>query len=353
MRDSSDLERRLRILGTEPVPPADTTFADNLDVRLRVLHSEQLGPVRRRPAWVPALMGAVALAVLVTGGAFLLSRASEPSVIVTAAADTDVILPGDEATSASIGLPLPDGTRIIVGPDGEAVVNGLVLGPGSEAVVVGDQIDILVAMVDGDDSIDTWESEPLVVESERGAGGEESQTATGPETSRSTPNNARDTDQAIVSDEREADPEDLDRATTTAPDHHPGSTSSTSAVDTASTAPSRPTSTTTTHRTTSTTVERTTTTGQRLSPVELRVERLDRNRVRLDWTLNRNIVPAGWRVQFRNGDRVATLVAIRDGDVRSTTIERSAVSGGSVWVEALDLEGRVLLASEPVEIDGP
>ena len=343
MSDNNHIERRLRALESEPVPPADSTFVDHLEVRLRVMHVDELGATRSRSTWIPAVVASMVVVLLAVGGALLLNRTPDAAVILTAAADTDVILPGDQATAAVAGLQLPDGTRIIVGPDGEAVVNGVVLGPGSEAMVVGAQVDVLIVDLDSGDPTGPDGSEPLAAETDGVGDGDASQTTVPDDNPRST-STGRDVDQPVVTDANETDPDPTDAGEATVSTR--SQTSSTSSTATPTTIPPRPTSSTTARGTTTSTAD------QRLSPLELTVERVDRDRLRLSWTVNRDADPAGWRIRVRHGDRLATVVAIRDGEARMTTIERSVVVDASVWVEALDRQGHVLLASSPVKIEG-
>ena len=72
--------------------------------------------------------------------------------------------------------------------------------------------------------------------------------------------------------------------------------------------------------------------------------------MRLDWVVEPDLTPAGWRVKARGDDRVTTLLVIRDGDARSATLERARTAGLGLWVEAVDRSGRTLAVSEPVTV---
>jgi len=338
MSDGEDLGRRLQAMAAEPAPPVDPAFADQLDTRLRVLHAEHHGTNRGRPVWIPAVLGSLAVSVLalMVVGVMTLGRSSEAAVVLTAASNTDVIFPGAGATAASAGLLLTDGTRIVVGVDGEAVVNGVVLGPGSEALVVGDQIDVVVTVLEVSDI------EGRDGNGDRAPDGTMTVTTAGRSSTidqgRTNPGASGATDR-----DRPGDSSSDGGAVTTATTADPASTTS-SPGTTATTDPPR-TTRATDGATTSTTA------GQPPDPLELTVTPTDRSRLRLAWALNRELAGlASWRVVVGHGDRVTPVVAIRDEAARRTTIERSVAAGGSLWVEALDVDGNVLLESTPVDI---
>jgi hypothetical protein len=341
MTDINDLERRLESMALDPVGPVDAGFADQLDVRLRTVYVEQYGATRVRSSWRPALVGGLALTLvaLAAAAALTLGRSPEVAVVLTTASDTSVIFPGDQATSASDGLRLTDGTRIVVGDDGEAVINGVVLGPGTEALVVGDQIDVVAT---GSDRSVT-DSEEMELDGYR-----DDRSAT-PTTRRPGDSSAVANDRTSIERETDRDhsdqPDDVGRGTTSTTETRPRSTTL-PATTIPSTDPTRST-TSTTGPTTSVAVD------QRPDQLELTVTPTDRSRLRLEWSLNREVTGiAGWRVRVENGDRPATVVAIRDEAARTTTVEQSVAAGNRIWIEALDVDGQVLVASAPIDIAG-
>lgn len=320
-----DLTDRLRRIGSEPGPPPDQAFADGLDSRLRVLHAERAGGSTRPafPTWLP--LATVAAAVLVVAVGVSLLRSSPPAeVVMTVASDTDIYLPGDETTPGVAGLVLPDGARIVVGPEGEAVVDGVVLASGTEAIVVGDHIAV------------------VATDEERSAGIQPSTAPSSTEGRSTSSTTTIESDRPPVTD-RPATTATSTSAppstATSAPSTRPPTTSSTV---TSSTPSSRPTTVTTTSSVSPTTEPPT-------QPIALTASAIGDTRVRLDWVLERGDEPAGWRVRAAAGDRVVTIVALRDGAARSTTIERLTIAEVTVWVEALGTEGRVLGHSNRIQ----
>lgn len=354
MTSEQDLDGRLRDLGRTPGPPVDAAFAEALDARLRILHVEQQAPGSARAWWLAPLVALSVTVITVVGVLFIGSRPPDDEVVMTAAADTEVIGPDGVSMPASAGLVLVEGTRIIVGPDGEAVVDGVVLGPGSAAVVVGDRLDVV------DTGTDAAADDPEQRDDEvdDGVGRE----AAGRQSDDGRDDSAGGRDRSGEPERADpgSQPTDTSAATTTSALDRPTTAPSTTGADRPTTtggpttAGSTPATSPTTRPTASSTSGSSvpTTSGERPSPVMLQITGVGENRLRLDWTLDGDLPPAGWRVRLGEGDRVATLVVIRRGDARSTTIEGLGANDVMLWVEALDDRGRILAASRPVAPPG-
>lgn len=336
MTGDDELTERLTHLGQAPTPPPDPAFANRLDAHLRTLHHDG-APVRSRfRGW--ALAGAAGVVAVVAVLASTLVG-GEPVVVMTAAADTEVVLPGEAATPGSAGQRLPDGARIVVSPDGEAVVGGVVLGPGAEAVVVGDRLEVLP----GDETVvvtpTTTDTPPPGSETTNSTSDPESDSDPdgGSEPDGDGPTSVPATDGPATSPTTAGD----DRTTTT-PTARP--TTATTARPTTT-----PTTTPTTRPATTPTTDAATTSTTRSEPVlELVATVSGADRIVLDWTLGGSPDPARWRIEAVAGDRVATLVVLRDGSIRTTTVARVDARRVGFRVVAISAGGEDLLASEIV-----
>jgi hypothetical protein len=357
----NDLETTLERLGADGGPPADPAFANRLDAALRTAHAERLTEQRRRSLWLPIAAAVSAIATVIVGVMFwmaVVDGEASSDLVMTAATDTDVVLPGEATTVGTPGLLLPDGARILVGPNGEAVVDGVVLGPGAEAVVTDGRLELLEpADRDNPDlaSVPTTEPPPT---GPADAGSPD----TDPSTTRTmsdstTPVTDAATDRTRPDGDRGDDQRDPGRSTTvpktsttddrrtTATSSGPSTSRPQQTSSTAETAPTRPTA------------APTTTTTSEAASVTLTATALPRGRVRLDWETT-NIgaapgTPAGFRVEAAVDDRASTLVVIRSPSVRSTTIERLAAADAVYWVEALDSDGNIVAASNAVTQPAP
>ena len=327
----------LHELATAEVPPPDPAFVEMLDARLRVAHADA------RPAggaalglgvrWLPALAVSTLLAVGLVGALALARGGDSAAVVMTVASDTSVYLDGTPMPGRA-GLELPDGARIVVGPTGEAVVDGVVLSAGSEAVVVDDRVTLVAA----DDELADRPPPVSVAPPITGS----TTTITRPEGDRR--------DDAPTSTALDAD------RTTTRPTTGDGgpATSATVAPE-----PTRPTSTrpaTTRPSTTPSSVATassgatTATTAPAAGQISLTVTPVGDDRLRLEWAIGPDLAPMGWRVMAGAGDRQAILLVIRSGDARTATLIRAETVGRDLWVEAVDGAGHTLAASEPVAI---
>lgn len=340
MNSDDDLETTLAQLGADDGPPADPGFANRLDAALRAAHSEQARDRRQRPVWVPVTAGLSALAAVVVGGLiWLVAFAGDPAadVVMTAAVDTEVVLPGEAASAGEAGLSLPDGTRIVVGPEGEAVVDGVVLGPGTEAIINDGGLDVIGPArsappdrggVVPETSEPTSIPPTMSTTGPDAADGSDRETSSSTQRSTSTTNERPTTSAPTTTTTRRPEPTDGSRATTT-------QTSST-----------RPTTTTATTATT------TATTDPAPLSIALSATPVPRSRIRLDWIVEGGPDPAGFRVEATEADRTSTILLIRSSGARSTTIERLP-PGVSYRVIAVTEDGTTLQSSNSVPQPSP
>ncbi len=317
---TDELEQQLHRLGSTSPPAPDPAFANRLETDLRLLAIDTQGV--RRPIWRPVL-SALAASVLVMVGVFSLMRLNPtPSdeLVMSAAHQTSLVLPDGTEVVASDGTYLIDGTRIVVGRDGGAVIGSLVLLPGTVAVVVDGQIEILGPPESG---------EPV-------DGGSPS-TTTSPTTSPPTttietsgPTTTGRTDDEVVG---EAEPQ---RTTTT-------TTGTTSTASDSST--------------TTTTSVQPSTTGPRLAPggpvsPVLQVETVSDRRARLIWTVLDDDQIAGWVIMSERDDMTSTVAVLRDPEARQVTVERPSEGVINYWVVAKDSTGNVRHLSNTVAVTG-
>lgn len=305
-RYTSDLEERLEQWGSAETPPPDGAFVNRLDAQLRDLAHAPAAGGERRPFWQPALLTALAV-LLVGAGVFAVSRDSgqDVALVMGASSQTEIELPGGDRLAATEGLSLPEGTRISVGLEGSAVINNVVLDPGTEAIVEDGALQVL-------------EARPVV------------STTTPPNRPTTTVDRTTTTVQRPTT------------TVTTAP-----ASSTTAVATTAAPSTAVPTSAVPTSAVPSTAdVERSTTVP---SPVvSLSWEEVDGNRV-LSWTYRGPNTLAGWEVIVSSGNRSQTLAILRDPSVRSITIDALAVPA-TYTVVARTADGATLVESNPIEI---
>lgn len=342
MTGDDNLDTTLTQLGAADGPPADPAFADRLDAALRTAHSAQVGERNQRSVWVPVTAAVSALAAVVVGASiWLVAFAGDPAaeVVMTAAVDTEVVLPGETVSAGEAGLSLPDGTRIVVGPEGEAVVDGVVLGPGAEAIVNDGRLDVTgpARAAPIDPSADQPE-----------AGDPTSGTAAGPRSTtvpEADDGSGGGTSSSIRPSTSTSDERPTTSTPTTATTQRPRPTDD-SRVSTTQTSSTQPTTTTATTPTT------TITTDPAPLSIELAATSVPRSRIRLDWMVEGGPAPAGFRVEATVGDRTSTIVSIRSSGARSTTIERMP-SGVSYRVVAVAEDGATLQTSNSVPQPAP
>ncbi len=324
---ANDLEQQLHRLGSTSQPAPDPAFANRLETDLRLLAIESQRA--KRAIWRPVL-GALAASLLVMVGVFSLMRLSPtPSdeLVMSTAHQTSLVLPDGTEVVAGDGTHLVDGTRIMVGSGGGAVIGSLVLLPGTVAVVVDGQIEILGPPESG---------EPV----DAGSPSTTTSPTTSPPTTRtesSGPTTTRPSDGGVD----EVEPQ---KTTTTV-----GTTSTTSDGSTTSGA--------TTVSTVITSVPPSTTDpilvpGGPTSPV-LQVEIVSDRRARLIWSALADDQVAGWVVMSENDGTIATVGVLRDPAARQVTVERPTEGAIDYWVAAKDSTGNVLQQSNVVTVNVP
>lgn len=326
--DRDDLERRLEEWGGQPAPPPDPAFAERLerDLRSQAYFSPAgATPTGPRRVFRPALVMGATLLVAVGVWLGLRDGSEARAVVMSEASGTDITRPGEPEEPGQSGDVLPDGTRISVDDTGTAVIDGVVLGGGTEAVVVDGRIEVLLT-----DPTATPADEPTP-------------TATRTPTARptSTP--------AVVA------PGSTPRPAPTAGPTEPPAVRPTAAPT--ATPPPRPTRTpapdpTATPRPTATptatpTPQPTAVEPERLT-VSLRAERLTARRALLVWEAPRRDDIAGWEVVAITVDGSRTLALLRDPGIREIRIERPDNLQTRYRVRARSADGTVLGVSNPV-----
>ena len=313
----TDPVARLERLADRHTPHVDPAFANRLETDLRLAMAETA--VRTaRPWWQPAT-ALVAVLALVVGGWLALRSSPTTEVVMTAADGAAVEFPDGERIDGVAGLELPDGTRIVIGPDGSAIVGGVVLGAGVEATVVDGYVEITD---DGQDDLEDNASIPSSTVPTTNADPVETSASDGVAPTTSTP--ATSTTQATTSTSRAAE--------------RPSSTSR----------PSERPSTTETIPTTSTT----------RSPgdetvVELTVEAGRPRQLVLTWIVNGdNGTVVSWDVEVLRGDRRRIVLTITDSASRSAVVERLE-SEVSYRVIGRDATGEPIVTSAAVPAPPP
>ena len=131
-------------LGRLSAPEPDAQFADNLEARLRVMHAEQQPSGAPSPSsWRRILVVLpVAALLLVAATAVLVARddAVSAALELTESVNVVVTLPDGTQLIDPVGLELTDGTVVMVGEDGLAVIDGVELSAGARVRVIDDQL---------------------------------------------------------------------------------------------------------------------------------------------------------------------------------------------------------------------
>jgi hypothetical protein len=316
MNDDKDDDAvdRLERLGAASGPDVDRAFANRLEADLRMKMSTVARP-SVRPLWQPVL-AAASLVVVITIGLFVIGPNSDgPNQLVMTAASDTIVEVGEARDVGRPGLQLPDGARVVVGPDGEAIVNGIVLPAGSEAVVVDGELEVL--------SVPTTSGSASPI--------------TAPSITPSSPATSTPTTTPDVS------PTDVSPSDLTSPTAGPTTTSS---VD--RTSASRPSTAVAPTRAPS----RTAGSEPTISPaIDLTIVSVGDDRRRLDWTITESGRVAAWRVEVVRGDRIETRLLIRESGARTATIEQSAAVVG-YRVVAVTADGTMMATSETVTAPG-
>ncbi len=358
---TEDLER----LGAEPGPSIDPAFANRLETDLRMAMVDRPAP-RVRPWWQPVLVGVAVVLTLVTGGAAIraLSTSLSTELVMSAARDTEVILPDGASADGVPGLELPDGTRISVGADGSAVIDGVVLAPGSEAVVVAGRLELLAAddaerpTSSPDGSTTTAVDDTTAASRSTTIPSDRSDETPLPSSTTADPSDAEQTDSDRTSQNPDPEPDSDPN-----PDSNPDRTDSTGATTTvpttavdpapttapATTSPStRPPTSSSTSTGRATTEPPPPTTVEAGLSVALQIEAVGDARLRLDWTLaGRGPDVLGYEVQVLSGRRLRTILVLRDGAATTATVELLADQVG-YRVRAIGAGGAVLATSRTV-----
>ncbi len=349
MTRDDDMVETLTHLGQTQGPAPDPAFANRLDAHLRTLHAAQEPSRGIRSLVVISVLGVAGVVLAAVLSTTLIGR--EPAVVVlTAAAQTEVVLPGEAATQGVPGQRLPDGTRIVVSSGGEAVVGGVVLDQGTEAIVVGGRIEVLV-VDDGDkEAGEIAATTRPVLRPEPADSLPPSSTPDRPDgTSPSTTGRPGASTAPSTTEPRPDDP-------VTSPTTAPGGDGPATTATTRPTTTSPPRTTASTRPTTTSSTRPTTTRGPsstdgrpRPEPsIELSATATGDDRIVLTWTVEGVADPDRWRVEALAGDRVATLVVLRDGTARTATVARIDARRAGFRVVALDADDDPLLTSRIV-----
>jgi hypothetical protein len=331
---NDDLQRRLDALANEATPSVDPVFADRLDSHLRSLAAEPVPTPFLQRLLRPSVLVVAAMAI--AGAVFLVTRTAEPTQLEFAAATgTSVSIPGDIAvTDGAQGLLLPEGTRITVGPDGSAEVGGVILEPGTVAVVVNGVVEVVeLAPVQTVQPVPT--TAPAAPTTETTA----SETTVAPTTT-TEPTASTDADADAV-----VEPDDGAATTTTSTPVAP-TTSTTTTTQT-------PETTTTAAPTTTVPPEPTEPpSGERVQPsIALTITEGQNGQAVLTWTIEpTDVEVAGWVVRRGRGENSEVAAVLRRPEVRR---QRVAVPDRNVaWqLVARDADGELIARSNIVRLN--
>lgn len=326
-----ELQRRLDALGRSDIPSVDPAFADGLESDLRAMAA---APQRSAPlAWLLRPSVVVAALAILAGFAFFLSRPDPGGLEFAAAAGTSVSIPGEaDLSSGTAGQALPEGARITVGPDGSATVGGVILDPGTVAIVVNGVIEVVELPADTVPPTST--------------------TVAIDETTTTTTEPERDTTTVAPTTTLEVD--DGRTSSTTTIDGEPAPTTVASDQATTTEAPVTTTSTTTTTVPTTTSEASTTTTvvdePAETVPltIELSVNEGPLGRTFLEWTVAGDTSEiAGWVVRRGRGDDSVAAAVIRRPEARRQRVD--VPDRDVAWmVVARNAEGEVIARSNVV-----
>lgn len=317
---SNDPVERLEVMANEAQPSPDPAFANRLETDLRLMMAERSAPARR-PWWQPAMALASVALVVIIGWLALASSNGEP-VVVNAASDTELILPDGDSIVGTVGAELPDGTRISVGADGSAIIGGVVLDAGSEALVLDGRVVVIEPPPRGLPPATT-----AVPSSDR------------PSSSLSTTSSSGPSDSPTSTDaSRASSPASPGPPTSRPPSTDSGPSTTETTADRSST-----TSTTSTSRSST---SATTTIGELV--IDLEVTEDGPSRWSLVWTVTGDRPGiAGWDVEVVDGDRVRVIATLRGASVRSVSVERPDIEV-SYRVVARNADGAAVATSGTV-----
>ena len=335
---NDDLQRRLDEWGTSATPPVDGAFANRLEADLRMSATE--GGAATRPWWTMLLRPSfVAVALLVVGGiagTLLLDSEADGVVMVASEGGTvSVSVPGSPTTVVgAAGLDLPDGTEVRVGPGGTAIIDGVVLTPGSIARIDDGALELIE--IDARDLVDPATTSTTAVDT--------APTTVDPPATTSPPTTVSPTSRpgpTVVDSDTTDRPGTSDTPTTVGPDEP-----STTVPDT-TVAPDPDRTTTTTEAPNTTT----TVASDQPIPVRLAVSEPIRRQVNLVWGTEPTDRVAGWIVLERRGDTVRRVAIVRNANANRLRVE---VPGPLVeWrIRAIDADGEPVGQSRWVGLPG-
>ena len=142
---NDELEERLESISTRPTPPVDPGFGNRLESELRRRFAEpatrrgSIMDVLFRPGVVVGMAAAVIAVVLIVA-----QRDIPVDLVMDSAEGTSISIPGQSETIDGVaGLSLPEGSRIVVAPEGSAVVADVVLDGGTTAEIVDGQLELV------------------------------------------------------------------------------------------------------------------------------------------------------------------------------------------------------------------
>ncbi len=326
-----DLQRRLDALGRSETPSIDPAFADGLESDLRAMAAV---PQRTTPlAWLLRPSVVVAALAILAGFAFFVSRSEPAGLEFASADDTSVSIPGaPDLSSGMAGQMLPEGARITVGPDGSATVGGVVLDPGTVAVVVNGVIEVVELPADIAPSSTTTTT---VAETTTTSTAErDTATTVSPTTTVDAADERTSTTNTTVDEETTPTTVASDRSTTSTTTEAPTTTTST----TTTTAPS------TTSEAPATTVP-----AEATPPtIELTIVEGPLGRTFLEWTVTGDTSEiAGWVVRRGRGDDSVPAAVIRRPEARRQRVE--VPDRNVAWtVVARNADGEVIARSNLV-----
>lgn len=337
-----ELHERLRRWGSDTPTPTDDAFADRLESHLRATAAADAP--RRAPALVrPGLILGVLLVAVIALGSVWLSRADEPEVLVMDdTSGATIVLPGGAPMAAMPGDELPDGTIIEIGPDGFAVVGGIVLPAGSEATVVMGVVELRVT------------APPPTAEPPTGVPPDDEPPSDVAPSETATPTSVPTATPTVA-----ATPTPTPSVVTPGPATTPQPRATPTPAATATPPPTvRPTSTpppapTITAVATSTPEVQPSPTAAAQPTVTLERTNLGPRRARLTWTVTSPDAVAGFEVQIRRGDEVRTAAVLREPGVRELTVERPQRDRVFYRVLARNADGEIVASSEEIRVTSP
>ncbi len=327
-----DLQRRLDALGRSDTPMVDPAFADGLESDLRAMAA---APQRATPlAWLLRPSVVIAALAILAGFAFFVSRSEPAGLEFAAADDTSVSIPGaPDLASGAAGQALPEGARIMVGPDGSATVGGLILDPGTVAIVVNGVIEVVE--LPADISPPTSTTTTSVAETTTTTTAERDTTTTvSPTATADAADDRTSTTETTVDEETTPTTVASDRSTTATTTEAPTTTTST---------------TTTTVPSTTSEAPATTAPAEAAPPtIELTINEGPLGRTFLEWTVTGDTSEiAGWVVRRGRGDDSVPIAVIRRPEARRQRVD--VPDRDVAWtVVARNADGEVIARSNLV-----